>query len=496
MGPFVLADGFAFDPTGSRFAFIVKSGKGYYAVIDGRPFGPTQEQPLVEFSDDGERFMFGDTVKQLIYVIDRRYHVERYKYFASASSGKSRDPWGGGNNRSAQPHRIRNAFSVSDGAKEAALVNGIKGPPFDKINRASGTADESLLDDPTEGWDFAFDANGNHFAYVAKIGGRACIVKDNESSTSECYERILRGTLLVASDGMQTAYVAGDHTRQFAVFNGKREQPFDEIGLPHMSPDGSTRAYAARVGKNWTAVIDGTAVGSYEYLSDVTFSPVGNRLAFVGWRGGKQFCIVDGREGARYADILGPVFSADGKHLAYVARASPDSESLVLDGKDFSGPHRSVGQALFSPDGGHIAYVVDDGEGVAVVVDKNPPGRRYARIVPDSLSFSEDGTSVAYVGEEKQNRVFVAVNDQAYGPYAGVDDLRRYGYVSFVPGTSHSIYAVDRGASDLLMIDGRPAFNLRCVIPGRSQREWSVYGCLSATLTKITVSADPPAAPQ
>jgi hypothetical protein len=70
MGPFLLADGFAFDPTGSRVAFIVTSGNGYYAVIDGRPFGPTQELPFIEFSDDGERFIYGDQVKQLIYVID------------------------------------------------------------------------------------------------------------------------------------------------------------------------------------------------------------------------------------------------------------------------------------------------------------------------------------------------------------------------------------------------------------------------------------------
>jgi hypothetical protein len=44
------------------------------------------------------------------------------------------------------------------------LVDGVKGPPFDKINRASSTADQDPLENTTEGWDFAFDPIGSHFA--------------------------------------------------------------------------------------------------------------------------------------------------------------------------------------------------------------------------------------------------------------------------------------------------------------------------------------------
>ena len=87
-----MAGGFAFDPSDSRIAFGVATARGFYVVVDGHPFGPTQEKPFFQFSSDGDRVVYADLKKQFVYVIDRRYQAQHYKFSASDSSGKNQWP--------------------------------------------------------------------------------------------------------------------------------------------------------------------------------------------------------------------------------------------------------------------------------------------------------------------------------------------------------------------------------------------------------------------
>ena len=275
---------------------------------------------------------------------------------------------------------------------------------------------------------------------------------------------------------------------------GKRERAFEEIGTISFDSGWISRVYAARSGKLWTVVLDGKIKGWYDSpLTYPTFSRDGRRFSFVVWLRGKQVCVVDGHPGNTYDDIGEPRYSPDGMHFAYVATTA-DGKRIVMDGKSISGIHKSLGQLVFSADSQHVAYVAEDPEGSSVFIDEHALGRRYACIGTNSLIFSEDGTSVAYMGETKQNSMYVAVNDREYGPYQEVDELQGRGYVSFVPGTSHLIFALKRSTDDLFFIDGKHAFTLRCVLPSASSATtWAVLGCLSNTLSEITVTARPTA---
>lgn len=130
----------------------------------------------------------------------------------------------------------------------------------------------------------------------------------------------------------------------------------------------------------------------------------------------------DGVEGPTYERIRKLRFSSVGARLAYIAAKTPDTDVVVLDGKELA-THTSISpnSLYFSPDGNRIAYVFSaptnravtipplfrtlDGEltkvgaytPLSVVVD-GQPGREYRGISPEML-FSPDSKHLAYQAE-------------------------------------------------------------------------------------------------
>jgi Tol biopolymer transport system component len=90
-----------------------------------------------------------------------------------------------------------------------------------------------------------------------------------------------------------------------------------------------------------------------------------------------------------------------------------------------------------SPDGQHIAYVLDDREGAFVVVD-GKRGKLYAQIIGAPV-FSPDSKSVAYVAvsQDKSNKgVLLVVNEREGKAFGAVwhpifsSDSKRIGYLA------------------------------------------------------------------
>src|SRR5262249_21488446 len=158
------------------------------------------------------------------------------------------------------------------------------------------------------------------FAYTAKISGRVCIVKENKVTGTECYERIMPGTVEVSPDGARTAYVASEGKQQFVVLGGKQQQSFDEIALLALSPDWSKLVYSGRRGRTWIPVVNGRTGGSFDdFISEITYSADTQRLAFVGSRRGRRLLVVDNREHVLPPNVEAGnlAFSFDGKRFAF-----------------------------------------------------------------------------------------------------------------------------------------------------------------------------------
>lgn len=235
--------------------------------------------------------------------------------------------------------------------------------------------------------------------------------------------------------------------REIAVIDGKESPEYEAIYSIEFSPDGSRIAYvASKAGKQFV-VVDGKPWAKYDEVHDpLTFSPDGKRLACVvlnyDSNGNGTYCVlVDGNPGPKFKDIFtnSLMFSADGKHIAYTASADGEHYCVVVDGKPgpayeeiggygggMSSAHQMFGPngevvyrarragkyymviggkssaayddipdpfPVFSADGKHYAFRVQQGEKWSVVLD-GVQGRDYQLVGHDSVMFTGDGRLV------------------------------------------------------------------------------------------------------
>jgi len=108
------------------------------------------------------------------------------------------------------PDKNRMAFIAGDGEKQFAVLDGEKGPAFDRVDG------------------LRFDATGKRFAYRARSGLEHFIVVNGESKGP--YEDVAPGSPLFSPDGKTTAYAAMDADAAWRVYtNGKRGPAVDAV---------------------------------------------------------------------------------------------------------------------------------------------------------------------------------------------------------------------------------------------------------------------------
>ena len=288
--------------------------------------------------------------------------------------------------------------------------------------------------------------DSRHVAYLARAGKKHVVVVDDKEQRQ--YDRIEKDSLLFSPDGQRVAYVARDAKKRFVVVDEREEKHYDGIeeGSLIFSPDSRRVGYVARVGERW--------------------------LVIVPWRGQKQFVVVDGREEKQYKRIEkgSLLFSTDSQRLGYVADdgVAYQYRLLVVDGQEkeqyhvrwrqpFRSPdlrlvayhetdHRAdpdlpvqpgrvvvrgqeskwydegetVASVVFSPDSQRLAYAINDGGKLLVVVD-GQQGEQYDRIEHGSLLFSPDSQQLAYVAR-RAGEWFVVVDGQEQEVSDGVEE--------------------------------------------------------------------------
>jgi hypothetical protein len=188
-------------------------------------------------------------------------------------------------------------------------------------------------------------------------------------------------------------------------------------------------AYAARDGAGVFVVHNGEEGKRYQDVSEIVFSPDGGHIAYRAVQNGREFVVLDGSEEKDHNNVWGLVFSSGGR-LAYAARDYPsaagkDVQLMVLDGKEGKPFVKDwVGQGIlfgpiFNPEGGHAAYVANDGgKAEFLVVDQTLRINPWILLGGSALVFDSSST-LHYLGKNESGIYLVNVTIPGVGMEAG-----------------------------------------------------------------------------
>jgi len=327
-----------------------------------------------------------------------------------------------------------------------------------------------------------FSRDGNHYAYVARIGQEWILYKDNTE--------VLR---------MPAAGMVG------GVAGVGASEGNTDIRLQFLGDDGKHLFFAKSSFAGYELWVDGQKQPGY-YTSggggsagtvDPLITPDGDHFAYLAKMGthpeDKQVLIIDGKEAGWMADNL--QYTYDYKHLIGTHQAK-DGAHLMVDGKSlatFKGinavyltksgagqvavsmrhdmPNGNIGQVLwvngkpvpstlcesikqvlFSPDGKH--YAADCGRsGAEWVVIDGKKGQEYQMLEHDigglssGMKYSPDSSKLVYVADSSGKK-FVVVNEDESDAYDGVNFI-------FSPQGKHFITAGMQNQNYVFTMDGK-----------------------------------------
>lgn len=195
----------------------------------------------------------------------------------------------------------------------------------------------------------------------------------------------------------------------------------------------------------------------YDVIKAVTFSTDSRHLAFLGVKDGKQFVVRDGVVGEPHDWIVPNSLSGplDLSRLAYIIQDGNDM-AIVVDGKVVGQGYYAIGgeRIAFSPDGKHFAYTAHTGSneaGQTSVVHDGVAGKAYPRVdlVP---TFSPDGQHLLYIASPAPNKMCLVVDEKEGPTY----DAIAQGTAIFSPDSKRVAYAVASNNKVVAVVDGKP----------------------------------------
>ena len=193
--------------------------------------------------------------------------------------------------------------------------------------------------------------------------------------------------------------------------------------------NGKTTVYKIKKDDKWAVIWNDREGKLYDYVSNPVFSTDGSQLAYSAELNGQALVVINNiQEISAYDRAFGLVFSPDGQEIAFVS-IKDDGTSLVIsavvnnngsgaiengqEGQTYQGigfletPSGDSVYIIWSPDGEHMAYLVEEDGQVFVVID-GQEGERYDDIT--DIHFDEDG-QIVYTAEENDQETIV-INDQ------------------------------------------------------------------------------------
>jgi Tol biopolymer transport system component len=300
--------------------------------------------------------------------------------------------------------------------------------------------------------------DGEHFAYVAKMGTRpddrqVLIVDGKEAGEPEMY-------LHFSPDGKHLVGIARDKDGDHLMVDGKSAIKAKGIYGLYLAPAGR-RIIAVLRHENpnhsigqflW---VDGKPAEASlcEQVKDVLFSPDGKHYAALCGRSGAEWVVLDGKKGQEYMTITtaienlstGPGFSADGSKFGYVGVAQGTKQFVVIN-EDESDAFDGANFA-FSPDGKHTIMAGRRGQSNVLVIDDKTiklPANQY--VGSQKVLFSPDGARYAFTTATQNGEIYVD------GKSTGLA-----GNVSFSPDSKHVLVAGHRAGDNKVgvFIDGK-----------------------------------------
>lgn len=217
---------------------------------------------------------------------------------------------------------------------------------------------------------------------------------------------------------------------RIVMLGDRRSEPWVEIQKLTWSQDGKTFAYVGNKGGKldqfgivqggkFCAVVENTPQEYFDEIVHLTLAPDG-RVAIVAANAGtKRFQVVDGKKHEPYYNVWEAVFSPDGKRMAYVVQPSQDEAIVICDGQQ--GPKfKSINPPVFSRDGRVLAYAATSGTRRVMVVD----GKSSEEFDDVSYrpSLSADGKVVAYTATLNK-KGFLVVGDRKGKEYEKVESV-------------------------------------------------------------------------
>ena len=255
------------------------------------------------------------------------------------------------------------------------------------------------------------------------VGERTRLVING--TPQQAYDEIIRGSFGFGPYNRHWVYLARNGHQQFIVFDRREDPSFDAVKILHPShrwnnPKGQLTTVDAKdfIGQDEDGMRDPRM---YQWM--FAFSPDGDHGAYVVQDGDSERVVADGQAGARYARIGMLCYSLTGGHLAYTAMVD-DQWRVITDGKE--GPLFTKildDELTFSADGTHIAYPVLEEKLIRMVLDDQPQTITTAWIDQGSLTFSPDGRHLAYIALHPSKKTALVLDDHFGKPYDGMEGI-------------------------------------------------------------------------
>lgn len=337
------------------------------------------------------------------------------------------------------------AAKTRKGSRFVVMVDGVAGPKFDDLltptfmwvdprsfpNGSLGTGSGRHKTDQITQRSVVFSKDGNHHAYVARVGEEWVLYKDGQDFLH-----------------LPPPKYGQDFRLEF-VGDDAKHLLFARAGYP---------GYEFWVdGKQWpgTYISAGTGLDS----TDPIISPDGEHIAYPAQIDrDKRTLILDGKDAGYYGEKL--QFTPDSKHLISVAQ-KPQGMSLLVDGKPLFNPKQLITYYV-APIGHHIAAVIghhfpDGTQGQVLIVDNKPVEATACKEGIKTVVFSPDAKHYAAVCANAPN-VYWVVADGKKGQQYGQVALPVLGAtvpsIGYSPDSAKLVYVAFGGGKNFMVVNG------------------------------------------
>lgn len=291
----------------------------------------------------------------------------------------------------------------------------------------------------------AFSPDGERLAFVemrdnggGKTGFR--IVLDGQPGEWFSGMRNATGAMQFSPDGRRFAYYTTDGRGQARWFvDGVAQRVINDV-RPH-------------------SIAQMRGIGVVEPPLRARFSPDSGRFAYFGDIVEKGVAIIeDDVVGPVFKAVHFPVFSPDSRHLAYAAQTYSKTAALVLDGATVGDwPAIVVGPAVFSTNGDRVATTLRREDGgifrkrrwYSVAIDGRRSPEEEGEDASEYPTFSPDGGRVAW-WLQQGDRVALVVDGVVQGVQWSVDSEVRFDPAGGL------VYAAKIGASKTVVHGDQP----------------------------------------